>query len=105
MSRATVLRAVAKGRLRPALVTPGGHRRFLAQGIEGLAAGPPGARPPLVGSAEAARMLGVSQPTVNRAVRSGQLMPAAVTPGGHRRFAPADLEAWRCAQSGQGTQV
>ncbi|MDQ2923433.1 MAG: helix-turn-helix domain-containing protein [Candidatus Dormibacteraeota bacterium] len=45
----------------------------------------------LVGSREAARLLGVSQQTVNRAVREGRLRPAAVTPGGHRRFSSAEL--------------
>jgi len=91
VSRATVVRAVAKGRLTPALVTPGGHRRFLPQEVDGLLAG----RPALIGSAEAARLLGVSQQTLNRAVRTGRLRPAAVTPCGHRRFAVSELEAVR----------
>lgn len=72
--------------LQPALVTPGGHRRFDAQDLEGVLPGEV-QRMELVGSAEAARLLGVSQPTLGRAVRKGRLQPAAVTPGGHRRFA------------------
>jgi excisionase family DNA binding protein len=52
----------------------------------------------LVSSKEAARLLGVSQPTLNRAVREGRLRPAAVTPGGHRRFATSELlQALRAA--------
>jgi excisionase family DNA binding protein len=76
---------VARGLLKPAVVTPGGHRRFLLEDSEGLA------RAELVSSKAAARLLGVSQPTLNRAVREGKVRPAAVTPGGHRRFAPSEL--------------
>ncbi|HEY4889627.1 MAG TPA: helix-turn-helix domain-containing protein [Candidatus Dormibacteraeota bacterium] len=92
VSRATVLRAVARGLFRPAVVTPGGHRRFLPEDIEGFG-GLEGRfrRADLVSSKEAARLLGVSQQTVNRAVREGRLRPAAVTPGGHRRFAVSEL--------------
>ncbi|MHB8689533.1 MAG: helix-turn-helix domain-containing protein, partial [Candidatus Dormibacteraceae bacterium] len=94
VSRATVLRAVARGLLQPAVVTPGGHRRFLlAEGAEELGA----RRPELVSSREAARLLGVSQPTLNRAVRIGRLRPAAITPGGHRRFAASELASSRRA--------
>ncbi|HAC45332.1 MAG TPA: hypothetical protein DCF65_04610 [Chloroflexi bacterium] len=99
ISRATVLRAVARGLLKPAQVTPGGHRRFLVQDIEGqesrLATGE------LIGSSEAARLLGVSQQTLNRAVRNGSVRPAAVTPGGHRRFTSSDIaESRREAANG-----
>ena len=89
VSRATVIRAVARGLLKPTAVTPGGHRRFLPEDLEGLA--PSGKRGGLVTSKEAARLLGVSQQTVNRAVREGRLRPAAVTPGGHRRFSPSAI--------------
>ncbi len=36
-------------------------------------------------------MLGISQPTLNRAVRNGKVRAAVVTPGGHRRFATSEL--------------
>lgn len=95
VSQATVSRAVARGLLHPALVTPGGHRRFSEADIEAFAQNlqdePEGAH--LVTTGEAARLLGVSQPTLNRAVRSGRLRPTLVTPGGHRRFDSAELSA------------
>lgn len=106
MSRATVLRAVARGLLKPAVVTPGGHRRFLvddfAEDFEEFArrAKSRSGGEELVSSSEAARLLGVSQPTLNRAVREGRVRPAAVTPGGHRRFATSELlEAVRAART------
>lgn len=102
VSRATIVRAVERGRLRPALVTPGGHRRFSPQDVEGFGAALPADGPALVGSAEAARILGVSQQTLNRAVRTGRLKPATVTPGGHRRFSVPDLEASLRATSDEG---
>ncbi len=97
-----MLRAVRKGLLEPAVVTPGGHGRFLADDFAKLArrseAG--AGHEELVTSKEAARLLGVSQPTLNRAVRDGRLRPNAVTPGGHRRFATTELlEASRAPQS------
>ena len=87
------MRAVARGRLTPAVVTPGGHRRFLPQDVESLDGALPrdGHGAALVGSKEAARLLGVSQQTLNRAVREGRLLPTLITPGGHRRFAASDL--------------
>ena len=45
----------------------------------------------LISSSAAARLLGVSQQTVNRAVRQGRLRAAVVTPGGHRRFATSEI--------------
>lgn len=89
VSRATVLRAVARGLLRPAVVTPGGHHRFLP--VEADPSG--GCLAGLIASREAARLLGISQQTLNRAVREGRLQPAVVTPGGHRRFAMAEIMA------------
>jgi excisionase family DNA binding protein len=95
VSQATVLRAVARGLLRPALITPGGHRRFSEKDVEAYASllqdEPEGAR--LVTTGQAAKLLGVSQPTLNRAVRKGRLRPTLITPGGHRRFDSAELSA------------
>ena len=87
------MRCVASGLLRPALVTPGGHRRFTVQAVEELAARLDVApfHSGLVTTGEAARVVGVSQPTLNRAVRAGRLRPALVTPGGHRRFDVREL--------------
>ena len=88
---------MARGLLRPALVTPGGHRRFRPEDVEELGGrlrGNGGNRE-LIGSSEAARILGVSQQTLNRAVRSGRVRPAVVTPGGHRRFAASDIDESR----------
>lgn len=89
------MRCVAGGLLRPALVTPGGHRRFRFQDVEAFAAALDIGRLPtgLLTTGEAARLLGVSQPTLNRAVRAGRLRPALVTPGGHRRFDGHELSA------------
>ena len=89
VSRATVLRAVARGLLQPAVVTPGGHHRFLPDEAD-LATG---GLTDLITSREAARLLGISQQTLNRAVREGRLQPAVVTPGGHRRFAMSEIAA------------
>jgi len=79
---------VARGLLKPTAVTPGGHRRFLPEDIEAFGGQLEvrTRRSDLVSSKEAARLLGVSQQTVNRAAREGRLHPASVTPGGHRRF-------------------
>jgi len=99
ISRATVLRAVARGLLKPALVTPGGHRRFLSEDVDGLESRL--AIDGLIGSSEAARLLGVSQQTLNRAVRNGSVRPAVITPGGHRRFTSSDIaESRREAANG-----
>jgi excisionase family DNA binding protein len=73
------------------MVTPGGHRRFDDTQLGGPQDG-------LVTSSEAAKLLGVSQPTLNRAVRQGRLLPTVTTPGGHRRFDPASLLAERKAE-------
>jgi DNA-binding transcriptional MerR regulator len=97
------VRAVARGMLRPTLVTPGGHRRFSPHDVEGLDGALPAKRRALVGSAEAARIVGVSQQTLNRAVRTGKVKPVVVTPGGHRRFSVPELEALRRARPGEGT--
>jgi excisionase family DNA binding protein len=103
VSRATVLRAVAKGQLRPAVITPGGHRRFRPQDVEELSGhlNGNGHGRQLISSSEAARLLGVSQQTLNRAVRDGRVRPAAVTPGGHRRFDTSEIIAGREQGGGQ----
>jgi excisionase family DNA binding protein len=44
---------------------------------------------------QAAELLGVSKPTVVRAIQRGLLRPALVTPGQHRRFRREDLLAFR----------
>jgi excisionase family DNA binding protein len=75
--------------------TPGGHHRFRPEDFDcpaGDLFSASGAAD-LVRSSEAARLLGVSQDTVNRAAREGRLRSASVTPGGHRRFATSELEA------------
>lgn len=46
---------------------------------------------------EAAALLGVSKPTVVRAIQRGLLKPALVTPGQHRRFRREDLLAFRAS--------
>jgi len=78
----------------PAETTPGGHHRFCLQDVEeyALAAAPnfvSGTK--LIGSREAARLLGVSQHTVIRACREGRLVADEVTPGGHHRFSEARI--------------
>src|SRR2546427_13254803 len=81
VSQATVLRAVARGLLRPALITPGGHRRFSPKEVEAFADGlpddPDGARPGSPG--EAARLPGGSQPTLKPASPPGRLRPTLTT--------------------------
>ena len=50
----------------------------------------------LIGSTEAARILGKSPRTVHRLVQSGSLKPAAIAPGGYAGaylFHRADVEA------------
>jgi excisionase family DNA binding protein len=89
VSQATVLRAVARGTLKPASTTPGGHHRFRVEDVEILDGAP---SPPLdrgvrlISTGEAARLLAVSQHTVIRACREGRLKADETTPGGHRRF-------------------
>jgi excisionase family DNA binding protein len=94
VSQATVLRAVARGTLKPARTTQGGHRRFRPEDIDALArALRPNLRTDagLISTGPAARLLSVSQPTVIRAVRDGRLQPDETTPGGHHRFLEARI--------------
>ena len=46
---------------------------------------------------EAAGILGVRVTTLGRWARIGALKPAIRTPGGHRRYGQADVEAFRAA--------
>ncbi len=90
VSQATVLRAVARGTLKPAETTPGGHHRFSPDAVSSMAGAPsatPSAGTRLLSTGQTARLLGVSQHTVIRACRDGHLVPDETTPGGHRRFA------------------
>ena len=100
VSQHTVIRACREGRLVPDEITPGGHRRFSPDRIHGLAplAGD------LVGTSGAARVLGLTADRLRRAVHQGTVTPAAVTPGGHRRFATAELasSAMRTNRDGGG---
>ncbi len=49
---------------------------------------------PLLTTGEAAHLLSLSRYTLLRAVRRGDLTPAAQTPGGFHRFRPADVDAY-----------
>jgi excisionase family DNA binding protein len=98
VSQATVLRAVAKGSLRPTATTPGGHHRFRTEDVDALAGAlsvKPHGNARLISTGEAARLLGVSQHTVIRAVNEGRLEPDETTPGGHHRF--SEERIWRMA--------
>ena len=50
---------------------------------------------------ETAALLGVSKPTVVRAIERGMLRPALVTPGQHRRFRREDVMAFRARIHGK----
>jgi excisionase family DNA binding protein len=54
---------------------------------------------------EAAALLGVSKPTVVRAIQRGLLKPALITPGQHRRFRRDDLLAFRANILAGGPQA
>src|SRR2546430_17511882 len=85
VSQATVLRAVARGLLRPALITPGGHRRFSPGGVETLAEGlqgDPNGGPP-VATRGGARLLGGRQPTLHPDGPPGGLRPTPHATRGH----------------------
>ncbi|TQN30154.1 excisionase family DNA binding protein [Haloactinospora alba] len=60
---------------------------------------------PLLRPGDVAEVFGVTTSTVNAWVREGRLAPVVVTPGGHRRFAPGqvqDLMAATRHQNGRG---
>ena len=83
--------------------TPGGHRRYRPADVEALrvklqapnASRPPGLVDDLLGPTEVARLIGVHPKHVARLANTGKLPVAMRTPGGHRRFRPADVEALR----------
>jgi excisionase family DNA binding protein len=99
VSQHTVIRACREGHLEADEVTPGGHHRFSEARIRELA---PRACE-LVGSGAAARTLGLSVDKLRRAVQRGAVSLASVTPGGHRRFAAADLSWNTSASNGNGS--
>ncbi|TQN30409.1 excisionase family DNA binding protein [Haloactinospora alba] len=47
---------------------------------------------PLLRPGDVAEAFGVTTSTVNTWVREGRLTPVLVTPGGHRRFAPDQVQ-------------
>ena len=98
VSQHTVIRACREGYLKADEVTPGGHHRFSETRIKELA---PSACE-LVGSGAAARTLGLSIDKLRRAVRQGTVSLATITPGGHRRFAAADLSIHAMHPNGNG---
>ncbi len=98
VSQHTLIRACREGRLQADEVTPGGHRRFSESRILTLAPHAGG----LVGSGDAARTLGLTVERLRRAVQQGVVIPAAVTPGGHRRFAAAELSSVQLRSNGNG---
>ncbi len=89
VSQPTVIRAVREGRLQPDETTPGGHHRFVEERIRKLAP----FTSDLVGISGAARALGLTVQKVLKAVHQGRLSPAAITPGGHRRFAASQISS------------
>jgi excisionase family DNA binding protein len=95
VSQHTVIRACHEGRLEPDETTPGGHHRFTEKRIRELA--PHGGH--LVSTGGAARAMGLTADKLRRAVHQGSVSPAAVTPGGHRRF-----DASQLASNGDGTR-
>jgi excisionase family DNA binding protein len=99
VSQHTVIRACREGRLVADEVTPGGHHRFSETRIQAL--GPTASE--LVGTGPAARTLGLTVDKLRRAVQRGIVTPATITPGGHRRFAAAELSWNANASNANGT--
>jgi excisionase family DNA binding protein len=100
VSQHTVIRACREGRLEADEVTPGGHRRFSETRVRELA---PRAYE-LVGSGGAARALGLTVDKLRRAVHRGAVIPTTITPGGHRRFAAAELSLIALPIGGNGSR-
>jgi DNA-binding transcriptional MerR regulator len=101
VSQHTVIRACREGRLVADEVTPGGHHRFSEARIRELA--PRGCE--LIGTGAAARTLGLSVDKLRRAVQQGTVSLATTTPGGHRRFAAADLSTSARYLNGNGNDL
>lgn len=101
VSQHTVIRACREGRLVADEVTPGGHHRFSEARIQELA--PRGSE--LIGTGAAARTLGFSVDKLRRAVQQGTVSLATTTPGGHRRFAAADLSTRALYLNGNGNDL
>ena len=99
VSQHTVIRACREGHLQADEVTPGGHHRFSEDRIRELA--PLAAE--MVGSGAAARTLGLSVDKLRRAVQRGTVPLATITPGGHRRFAAAELSTGAWHSNGNGS--
>ena len=99
VSQHTVIRACREGHLTPDEVTPGGHRRFSEARILALAP----RNHELVGTGGAARALGLTVNKLLRAVDKGTVSLAAVTPGGHRRFAADALSMSAFHPNGNGS--
>lgn len=66
---------------------------------------PQPATEPLLTSGQAARLLGISKPTLLRAVRRGDIAPAARTLGRYARFRSADLDLYRGGASRVGESL
>lgn len=99
VSQHTVIRACREGHLEADEVTPGGHHRFSEGRIREL--GPRAAE--MVGTGAAARTLGLSADKLRRAVKRGTVPLATITPGGHRRFAAAELSSSAEHSNGNGS--
>jgi len=93
VSPSTILRAVRRGRLQAAGVTPAGYARLRFEETRQALRGTESLTPRLLTSTEVADQLGVSRSTMARAVRAGKVRPAVVTPGGHYRFTPMSVTA------------
>jgi DNA-binding transcriptional MerR regulator len=68
-----------------------GHRRPMGDPVTAADAGRAPEDGPLLGIGAAAQRLGVSERALRYYQQLGLLVPASTTPGGQRRFSPADL--------------
>ncbi len=86
----------------PCQTTDGGTRRYERKAVEKWIAGPGRIHTLLTTEAAAIRAGGISADTVRNAVSNGSLA-VTTTPGGHRRYAPADIDAWVKMKLATGT--